>query len=70
MSRTAACIRKNGARAFTAMCSSKSSGVVSSRVPRVVSPALLTRQSTRPKCSTVAATAATLWATSAASAGT
>ena len=30
------------------MCASNSSGVVSSSVPRVVSPAALTRQSTRP----------------------
>ena len=36
MSAIAACIRKNGARRFTAMCWSNSSGVVSSMVPRVV----------------------------------
>ena len=35
------------------MCWSNSSGVVSSRVPRVVSPAELTRQSIRPCRSTV-----------------
>src|ERR687885_253680 len=36
MSLIAACMRKNGPRRLTATCSSKSSGVVSSIVPRVV----------------------------------
>ena len=57
MSATAACMRKNGARRLTATCSSNSSGVVSSRVPRSVRPAALTRPSIRPYASTVAATA-------------
>ena len=48
MSATAACIRKNGARRLTAMCWSNSSSVVSSRVPRAVSPAELTSESIRP----------------------
>ena len=48
MSATAACIRKNGALRLTAMCRSNSSSVVSSRVPRVVSPAELTSESIRP----------------------
>ena len=48
MSATAACMRKNGARRLTATCASNSSGVVSSSVPRVVSPAALTRPSIRP----------------------
>ena len=58
MSAIAACMRKNGARRFTAMCWSNSSGVVSSMVPRVVSPAALTRQSIRPCRWMVAATEA------------
>ena len=70
MSATAACIRKNGARRLTATCWSNSSSVVSSRVPRVVSPAELTRESIRPCLSTVVSTAATAWATSATSACT
>jgi hypothetical protein len=64
MSATAACIRKNGPRRLTAMCWSKSSGVVSRSVPREVSPAALTRQSMRPKRSTTAATEACAAATS------
>ena len=48
MSATAACIRKNGALRLTAMCRSNSSSVVSSSVPRVVSPAELTSESIRP----------------------
>jgi hypothetical protein len=67
MSATALCIRKNGARRLTAMCASNSSGEVSSSEPRVVRPAQLTRESTRPKRLTVAATDACAWATSATS---
>ena len=48
MSATAACIRKKGPRRLTAMCWSNSSGVVSSRVPRVVRPAEFTSPSIRP----------------------
>ena len=70
MSATAACIRKNGALRLTAMCWSNSSWVVSSRVPRVVSPAELTSESIRPCLSTVVCTAATAWATSVTSACT
>src|SRR5215216_3930324 len=70
MSLTAACIRKNGARRLTATWASNSSGVVSSRVPRAVSPAALTRQSTRPSSATAAATDRWAWATSATSAWT
>ena len=70
MSLTAACIRKNGARRLTAMWASNSSGVVSSRVPRAVSPAALTRQSTRPSSATTVATEPWAWATSATSACT
>ncbi len=69
MSATAACIRKNGPRRLTAMCWSNSSGVVSSSVPRLVSPAALTRQSTRPCRATTAATDRCALATSATSAG-
>jgi hypothetical protein len=54
-SATTACIRKNGPLRLTAMCASNSSGVVSSSVPRVVSPAALTRLSTRPNASIAAA---------------
>jgi hypothetical protein len=70
MSATAACMRKNGPRRLTATCWSKSSGVVSSRVPREVSPAALTRQSIRPKRSTVAAAEARALSTSDTSART
>src|SRR4030095_10868201 len=70
MSLTAACIRKNGARRLTAMWASNSSGVVSSRVPRAVSPAALTRQSPRPSSATTVATDFWAWATSATSAWT
>ena len=65
---TTACMRKNGALRFTAMCASNSSGVVSSRVPRDVSPAALTRLSTRPKAAIAAVTQDRAWATSAMSA--
>lgn len=58
MSATADCIVKNGPRRLVAMCASKSSGVVSSSVPRVVRPAQLTSASIRPKCAIVEATAA------------
>src|ERR1700761_6452951 len=68
MSATAACMRKNGPRRFTATCWSNSSGLVSSSVPRLVSPAALTRLSIRPNRSTVAATDACALATSATSA--
>src|ERR1044072_5570704 len=54
-SATTACMRKNGALRLTAMCASNSSGVVSSRVPRLVSPAALTTLSTRPNPATAAA---------------
>src|SRR6185312_5373905 len=56
MSATTACMRKNGALRLTATCASNNSGVVSSSVPRDVSPAALTRQSTRPKAATAAVT--------------
>ena len=46
---TASCIRKKGARTFTANIVSKSSGEVLSRLPRVDMPAAFTRMSTRPK---------------------
>src|ERR1700757_165812 len=67
-SATTACMRKNGAFRLTAMCSSNSSGVVSSRVPRLVSPAALTRLSTRPNPATAAVTLARACSTSATSA--
>src|SRR5918996_3856657 len=70
MSRTAACMRKNGARRLIAMCSSNSSGVVSSRVPLDVSPAALTRQSMRPNALTTVATEPCACATSATSVDT
>src|SRR5690625_842137 len=47
---------KNGALTLTVMCWSNSSGVVSSTEPRVVSPAELTTESRRPKCSMVRCT--------------
>ena len=53
---TAACIAKDGPRKLTAMWLSNSSGVVSSRVPRVVIPAALHRPSMRPNSSTVRVT--------------
>jgi hypothetical protein len=56
MSATAACIVKNGPRRFTATWRSNSSGVVSSSVPRSVSPAALTSASIRPCSATTAAT--------------
>ena len=58
MSATAACIAKNGARRLIATCASNNSGVVSSSVPRVVSPAALTRQSIRPQAATTCSTLA------------
>ncbi len=64
-SATTACMRKNGAFRFTAMCASNSSGVVSSRVTRLVSTAALTRLSTRPNSAITVATQARAWATSA-----
>ena len=70
MSFTTACIVKKGPRRLTAMWASNSSGVVSTSVPRVVSPAELTRQSTRPNSATALATAACAWATSLTSACT
>src|SRR5438105_86708 len=63
-SATTACMRKNGAFRLTAMCASNSSGVVSSRVPRLVSPAALTRLSTRPNPATAAVTLARACSTS------
>src|SRR6185437_4267263 len=68
--RTTACMRKNGPRRFTAMCASNSSGVVSSSVPRAVSPAAFTRQSTCPYPASTASTAATAAAAPPTSAGT
>ena len=47
------------------MCASNSSGVVSSKVPLAVSPAALTRLSTRPNAMITAAAQARAWATSA-----
>ena len=61
---------RTGPRRLTAMCWSNSSGVVSSRVPRVVSPAALTRQSIRPNSATVRVTVACACSTSATSACT
>ena len=60
-------MRKNGPRRLTATCASNSSGVVSSSVPREVSPAALTRQSTRPCAASTAATEASACAGSATS---
>ena len=51
-------MRKNGDLRFTATWSSNSSGVESTTEPRVVRPAALTRQSTRPYSSIVAVTEA------------
>ncbi len=70
MSVTAACIAKNGPFRLIAMCASNSSGVVSSSVPREVSPAEFTRQSIRPYASTTSATAALACSASARSART
>ena len=47
MSVIAACMRKNGPRRLTAMCWSNRSGEVSSMVPRVVRPAVASRQAHR-----------------------
>ena len=52
------------------MCASNSSGVVSRSVPLPVSPAALTRLSTRPISTVTAATQARAWATSLTSACT
>ena len=52
---TASCIRKKGARTFTANIRSKSSTEVFSRLPRSLMPAALTRMSTRPKRASVSA---------------
>src|SRR5487761_689702 len=69
MSATAACMAKKGARRLTAMCASNNSGVVSSSVPREVSPAALTRQSIRPCAATTCSTLPRACAVSARSAG-
>ena len=63
-------MRKNGARRLTATCASKSSGVVSTSDPRLVSPAAFTRQSIRPNRRTTASTEPRACATSATSAAT
>ena len=52
----ASCIRKNGARTLTANIVSKSSGLVSTSVPRSVIAAAFTRTSTRPNARTAAGT--------------
>ena len=51
----ASCMRKNGARTFTANIASKSSGLVSRMVPRSVMAAALTSTSTRPNASSALA---------------
>ena len=52
----ASCIRKNGARTFTSNIASKSSGLVSTSVPRSVMAAALTSTSTRPNAFSAAGT--------------
>ena len=69
ISRAASCMSRNGARALTANSRSHSSTLVSSSVPRLLSPAALTSPSRRPKRSSQARDDRAAVASSARSAG-